>query len=223
MSKTIILWDIDGTLLLTGGSGKAAFNRIFKELYNEDNIWDDLHPDGKTDTAIIKECYQRRFQKSPTEEEIDRIKEAYIKENKIELKNAPRFHLMPYVEKTLNKLSLNPTIAMGLATGNYREPGFDKLKRGQIDHHFNFGGFACDSEDRLKLTQIALENAIEYIREEPKDVYLIGDTVHDIRCGNEIGATTIAVCTGSTTKEVLKDAGADEVINDLSELTISLN
>ena len=119
MPKTVILWDIDGTLLLTGGAGKAAFNTIFKDLYNEDDIWQDLKPDGKTDIAIIKECYSKRFNKLPTEAEIERITDAYIKENKLELKTAPRFRLMPFVVETLNKLSQNDDIVMGLATGNF--------------------------------------------------------------------------------------------------------
>lgn len=220
MPKTVLLFDIDGTLLLSGGCGKIALNRIFKELYGENDIWDNLKPDGKTDVAIIRECYQRRFKREPDAIEIHQLKQAYLRENAIELKRATRFRLMPHVPETLAKLATYDHIVMGLATGNFKASGLDKLARGGIDHYFRFGGFACDSEDRLTLTRKALERAREYLGGPPKDLYIIGDTVHDIRCGKAIGAKTVAVCTGSTTRETLEAERPDQILATLAELTL---
>lgn len=219
MSKIIILFDIDGTLLLTGGAGKDAFNHVFKELYNEDEIWNNIHPDGRTDYSLIKECYEKRFKKSPSATEIKNIKTAYENIFLEKLASQSNFRLMPFVKDVLNKLSQNKSLLLGIATGNFQKPAWQKLKHGGIDHHFSFGGFSCDSEHRLELTQAAKLRGEKILGETAKKIYVIGDSIHDVRCGNAIDATTIAVCTGSTSRNDLEKNGAHHVIDNLSELS----
>lgn len=213
----LVLWDIDGTLMLSGGAGDRAMDRAFTLLHNTKDIWT-IHPHGKTDIVIFKQLYQNRFRRLPTDTEIENLKKAYIEFLREELVEAPDLRLMPHVKETLEIFHSNPNICQGLATGNFEITGRMKLKRAGIDHYFSFGGFACDSEDRQTLTHRALEKGIAHIERTPERVYLIGDTVNDIRCGQGIGATTIGVCTCATPRADLEKAGADYVLSDLSEV-----
>ncbi|MBF0105747.1 MAG: HAD hydrolase-like protein [Deltaproteobacteria bacterium] len=213
--KTALLFDIDGTLLLTGGAGTSALNRAFMVLYNEAEVFKDIDPHGRTDLSLIRECYQRRFNKAPTAEEIGQIRQKYCAYIHETLYTCEDFRLMPFVKKTLCALSTDPTYCLGLATGNFKESGFAKLKRGSIDHFFLFGGFGSDAEDRLALTKKAYAEALTFTKEKPARMYLIGDTVHDIRCGRAIGVKTIGVCTNNTPREVMQKEGADWVMENL--------
>lgn len=221
MRKKVFLWDIDGTLLLTGGAGISAFNRLFEEFYGEKFIWQKMSPDGKTDDVIIGELYSQRFHKNPSHEELRRIAKRYNELMAEEIIRSKKFRLMPYVLETLEVLNRKEEVSLGLATGNYEVSARNKLIRGGLDHFFSYGGFGSDSSDRFQLTQIALERAMAYLGNAPEggtpfDLFVVGDTVSDIRCGKKIGATTIAVCTGSTSRPVLEKEGADRVLDDLS-------
>lgn len=217
MSRTVFLWDIDGTILLSGGAGIASFNRVFEELFSEPGIWQDLHPDGRTDDSIIEELFSKRLKRLPTKSEMATIVKRYNEVMEEELWCSANFRLMPQVHETLRMLSQNPKISLGIATGNYEITAINKLKRAKLHHYFSYGGYGSDSRDRTQLTQIALNRAIQHLGVPPEDVFLIGDTVHDIRCGRQIGAKTIGVCTGMTPKESLEEEGANWVIRDLSE------
>lgn len=217
-TKAIILFDIDGTLLLTGGCGKIAFNRVFKTLFNENEIWDNIVPDGRTDFSLIRECFQKRFKRDPSPQEIQKVSTLYFEYLEQELKKASQFRLMPSVIPILEKLSQHENLFLGLATGNFKIAALHKLKRGAIDHFFSFGGFGCDSENRNELTQKAQRRGQQKTNSQAI-TYVIGDTIHDIHSGKSIGATTIAIPTGSTSPETLKENTPDHLIQDLSQLT----
>jgi len=218
MTKKLIIWDIDGTLLLTGGAGKVAFGIVFLEMYGIENAWQDIKPHGRTDVSLIKECYEMHFNKMPTDDEVQEITKRYIKVMPDALNNSANFRLMPHVVETLNKFSKMQGVTMGLATGNFKETAWDKLKTGKIEQYFTFGGYGCDGEDRLHLTEKALENGEKMIGGKADEVFLIGDTVNDVNCGIQIGATVVAVCTSNASQDELKAAGAHIVIKDLSDL-----
>lgn len=216
--KTVILWDIDGTLLLTGGAGMEAFNRVFEDLFQENSIWQNVNPDGRTDDWIISQLFLARFNREPSPDELVQVRLAYNEAMRVALANAPKFRLMPFVRETLEHLHAVPNLHMGIATGNYRLAAQHKLKRGGIDSFFSFGGYGCDARERLTLTERARDRAHHYVGGKPDQLYLIGDTIYDIQCGKAIGAQTIGVCTGSTKAEALEEAGADWVLTDLSSL-----
>jgi phosphoglycolate phosphatase len=217
MRKTVFLWDIDGTLLLTGGSGRAAFNRVFEEAFQEKDIWQNYDPHGKTDFLIINDVFQARFGRLPTPDEVKKISDSYRKGLREDLQNAKNFRLMPQAQETLETLSQLKQVSLGLATGNFKDTAYEKLSFGKLDHYFAYGGFGCDALERETLTRKALERARDHIGHEPEQVYVIGDTIHDVRCGAAIGAITIAVLTGGGTAEELRRAGATHVIQDLTE------
>lgn len=213
----VFLWDIDGTLLLTGGAGLAAFNRVFLDLYSEEYIWQGIKPDGRTDDWIIEELYRQRFNRLPTRDEKEKIVELYGLYMEEELPRAAYFRLMPMAREVLEGLSSKSNVSLGLATGNLESTAWAKLRVAGLDHFFHYGGFGSDSPLREELTARALERAIEHLGSKPKETYIVGDTVHDIRCGHLIGAHVIAVCTGSTTREELDREKPFAVLDDLSQ------
>lgn len=215
MCKTVFLWDIDGTLLLTGGAGIKSFNRLFLELYNQTHIWQKLSPDGRTDDWIISELFAQRFNRRPDPAELARIAARYNELMAEEIPQSTNFRLMPKAPETLEWLT-QKNVVHGLATGNYEPTAWAKLSHAGLKHHFHFGGFGSDATERLDLTRIALQRAHEHLKEAPARVVLVGDTVHDVTCGRAIGALTVAVCTGSTTRDRLESAGADFVLDDLT-------
>jgi phosphoglycolate phosphatase-like HAD superfamily hydrolase len=216
--KKIILFDIDGTLLLTGGAGKRAFNQIFAELYGVDAAWRDIHPDGRTDPCLMREVFEKCLGRGPRPEEMDRLREAYTAVMGQTLKEAENFRLMPGVVELLEKISQRGLGLVGLATGNFEATAYLKLERGGLRDYFSFGGFGSDFEDRLKLTKRAVELGMQKLGHwvEPEEILLVGDTVHDIRCGKLLGLTTIAVATGSTSQETLASLRPDFLLKDLT-------
>jgi phosphoglycolate phosphatase-like HAD superfamily hydrolase len=215
--RRLILFDIDGTLLLTGGAGKAAFDRAFLQLYQIDNAWREIHPDGRTDPSLIAELFEKNLGRRPSPQEEIRIRESYTECMAQTLQDAPRFRLMPGVERLIPQLSERGGVTLGLATGNFEETAYLKLKRAGLGQFFPFGGFGSDFSDRLQLTRVALHRGYQRAGASipPEDCFLVGDTIHDIRCGKLLGLTTVAVATGSTTKGDLAKHRPDFLLDSL--------
>jgi phosphoglycolate phosphatase len=218
--KKMLLFDIDGTLLLTGGTGALAFNQVFKEMFGLENAWGGCVPDGKTDPAIVDELAQANLGRSLTSVEYDSLCERYLQLFNENIHEAPRFRLMPGVPELLSELTARPELALGVATGNFEKVAWSKLERGRIRHHFRFGGFGSDSLHRPELTRRAMQRGHEIIGRElsPEDIVVIGDTIWDIHAGKHIGALTIGVTTGSYRQDDFRHAGADFIFSDLSDL-----
>jgi len=218
--RKLILFDIDGTLLLTGGAGKLAFNHVFEENFGIQGAWQNIHPDGRTDPSLIKELFEKNLGRHPSPQEADRIEQAYGKAMSWSLQEAKNFRLMPGVLELLKVLEEREMGWMGLATGNFEKTAYLKLERAGLRNFFRFGGFGSDHPDRLELTRLALERGRQSLgRWVPaEEVWLIGDTVEDIRCGKLLGLNTVAVATGSTTKGTLVQHRPDFVLDSLQPL-----
>lgn len=218
--KNLILFDIDGTLLLTGGAGKISFNQVFSDLYQIEGAWQNIHPDGRTDPSLIQELFETNLGRQAREGELSRVKEAYIRSMPEALKKAEQFRLMPGVKELLSLLAEREIGLMGLATGNFEATAYQKLEHAGLGEFFSFGGFGSDHYDRLKLTRLAVARGQQKMGRllEPEDVFLIGDTPNDIRCGKLLGLTTIGVATGSTPMKELKSYRPDFLLEDLSAL-----
>ena len=214
----ILLFDIDGTLLLTGGVGKIAFEKTFEEVFGISEAWGDLRPDGKTDPILIDEIVTRCLKRSSMREEYDRIGELYLKYFRQDIEKADRFRLLPGVSKLLDELSLPDKYLLGIATGNFEEAAWLKLERGSIKKYFQFGGFGSDFSERLKLTAVALERGKKILGRaiSNSDIYVIGDTPYDIAVGKKLGVQTIAVGTGSHTKADLAECNPDYYLDELT-------
>jgi len=195
--KTLLLFDIDGTLLLTGGAGKIAFEQAFDELFEVPNAWRDLDPHGKTDPAIFDEVSQRELGRLLTPGEFDLLMERYeeIFEELIQI--SPRFELMPGVPRLLDHLSRDKSIFLALGTGNFERAGRLKLKRGAVEHYFITGGFGNDARERHKILDAAVAFSEEHARTKfgKENIFVIGDTEYDIAAAKKAGLRSIAVLT----------------------------
>ncbi|MBI2339704.1 MAG: HAD family hydrolase [Deltaproteobacteria bacterium] len=200
----IFLFDIDGTLLLTGGAGLNAVNRTFAKVCGPNASVKIIKADGKTDPVILEELFVQVLNRPPSDSERATLGAVYEEMMAEELPLAPHFRLMPGAFEFVAGLSIRPDVVLGLATGNYEKTAWQKLKRAGLDGYFKFGGFGSDSKIRRELTEMALKRALAYIRpRSAAQIYVVGDTVHDIDCGKFIGAKTIAVATGNTSEAEL--------------------
>jgi phosphoglycolate phosphatase-like HAD superfamily hydrolase len=219
--KKLLLFDIDGTLLLTGGAGKVAFEEAFEEVFGVQDSWRDLDPHGKTDPAIFDEVALRELGRLLTPGEFDLLMERYEDIFEERIKESPRFELMPGVIEILEHLSRDPDIFLSLATGNFEGAGHMKLKRGSIDHYFRTGGFGNDARERHQILLAAITYSEELARKSfpKKDVFVIGDTEYDIAAAKKAGVRSIAVLTNGRTHKHFEPDPPDHILKDLTDIS----
>jgi phosphoglycolate phosphatase-like HAD superfamily hydrolase len=194
--KTLLLWDIDGTLIDSGGAGIRALRAALKSVFNIDGSLDDIEFAGRTDRWIMRRILAK-FGLPATEEIFARYFDAYIAALPGELAH-PRARVLPGISALLDAAADEGDIVMGLLTGNIRRGAEVKLAHHGLWRYFPFGAFADDSEQRNELGPHALRRAREHAGEgiSAERVWVIGDTPLDIACGRAIGAKTLAVATG---------------------------
>src|SRR5262249_19639979 len=153
MQPTILLFDIDGTLLSAGGAGRRAVVRIFGDQFARPEGFDDVRFHGMTDRAIIRAGVER-LHLPADEAAADALCAAYLTALAAEIPHSEGFRVLPGVNVLLEGLTGRPQLAVGLGTGNLREGARIKLERARLSQHFAFGGFGCDAEDRAALLRV---------------------------------------------------------------------
>lgn len=219
-TKKLLLFDIDGTLLISGGAGNRALNRALQRQYGISRAMESIIPDGKTDPAIIREIFQKNLQREPNIEEIENLCHMYLDNLRDEIQISSGYRLLPGVLPLLERAGKRSDLLMGLLTGNLERGAELKLGRSQLNRFFLFGGFGSDSEDRGEIAKMAVLRGREYAGEQiPLDrIFVIGDTVFDIQCARTVGAKALAVATGSTSFEELSFHRPDYLMENFSDL-----
>jgi phosphoglycolate phosphatase len=220
MKPALILFDIDGTLLLSGRAGLRAMTRAFEQTFGLTDAFRGEQFGGRTDSYLVSKALQNAgLPDTPAQHH--RFREAYIPLLAEEIQQPGTGHkgLMPGARELLDALDLFPDVHTALLTGNYRDAAEIKLQHFEIWDFFEWGAFSDDAADRNALVPIARRRAETYDvpPEAIERVIVIGDTPHDIACAHVAGATCIAVATGGHTVEELRAAGADFVLTDLSD------
>ncbi|HVU35487.1 MAG TPA: HAD family hydrolase [Opitutaceae bacterium] len=215
--KILLLWDIDGTLIASGGAGMRALTVALRRVFGIDGSLADIDFAGRTDRWIIREVF-RKFSLPATEENFARYFEGYVAALPAELAN-PNARVLPGVQEVLRAAAAHGQIAQGLLTGNMRRGAQVKLAHHGLWEHFPFGAFADDSEFRNDLGPHAVRRAREHHRVEfaAANVWVIGDTPHDIACGKVIGARTLALATGGYSLDHLRSHAPTLVLDDLAD------
>ena len=215
--KTLLLWDIDGTLITSGGAGMSALERALGDVFGVAGSLADIDFAGRTDRWIMRRVFEK-FSLPATEDNFARYLDGYVAALPAQLSN-PRARVLPGARERLAEAASRPGVAQGLLTGNLVRGAQAKLAHHGLWHHFPFGAFADDGEWRNDLGPHALRRAREHhgIEFSPADVWIIGDTPHDIACGKAIGARTLAVTTGDYTTEELAAHAPDALLPDLAD------
>ena len=218
MRDSLLLWDIDGTLVYMDRAGERALLMAIRDLYGRDlggRLPVDLR--GRTDTSIIRDLFVFLDMPSNPEEE-KRLQLAYLSHMPATMP-AGKARVLAGIREALDAVHAHPEIHQALLTGNLKEGARLKLSYFGLWDYFEFGAFADDSPIRDELGPFALARAEESlgIKFPPGNVYIIGDTPHDIACGNAIGAKTIAVATGAFSVEELAALNPTHTFADLSD------
>jgi phosphoglycolate phosphatase-like HAD superfamily hydrolase len=212
-----VLFDIDGTLLHTGGAGAIAWQRAFAELYDvEANIAEHTHA-GMTDPEITEIVFREVIGREGTEAERAQAIAAYLRHLEEAVAESDGYRVMPGIEELLPRLT-EQGVLLGIVTGNIEAAAHVKLARGDLNRYFAFGGYGSDSRDRTELTRKALERGAE-VAGGPIDssaAIAVGDTPRDVIAGHGAGIRVVGVATGSYTVEQLRDEGADWAIPDVT-------
>lgn len=208
-----VLFDIDGTLLVTGGAGGAAWQCAFEELYGvEANVAE--HTDaGMTDPEIVKIVFREAIGREGTTEEHAKAIGRYLKHLPETVAESRGYRLMPGIESLLDRL-IDAGLLLGLVTGNIEAAAHIKLARGHLNRFFSFGGYGSDSPDRTKVTRAALGRAELVSGGALSDgaCIAVGDTPRDVKAGHGAGVRVVGVATGSYSVDDLDEAGADWAI-----------
>ncbi len=200
----MLLFDIDGTLLLTGGAGRVAIEQSFENVFGVKNVWGNTIPDGKTDPIIFQEIIFRVLQRPYTDEEFQHLYAAYLSYFEEAIKDSPNFRLMPGIKNLLQILSEETHLFLGIQTGNFEQTAWIKLEKAGIRHHFHFGGFGSDSAKRSELVAKGVSEGKTFLQDTiaNQDIFVIGDSIHDIQAAKELGLRNIAVATGRAEKRI---------------------
>jgi phosphoglycolate phosphatase-like HAD superfamily hydrolase len=208
-----VLFDIDGTLLITGGAGAAAWQRAFDELHGvEANI--DEHTDaGMTDPEIAAIVFREVVGRDGSEAERAQAIAAYLRHLPDTVEESAGYRVMPGIERLLPEL-VEKGILLGLVTGNIEAAAHIKLARAGLNRFFTFGGYGSDASDRTELTRAALNRAgmVLGAATAAGDCLAVGDTPRDVTAGHGAGIEVVGVATGHYSIEQLREAGADYAI-----------
>jgi phosphoglycolate phosphatase len=219
-TRQLLLFDIDGTLVLTGGAGLRAMNRACEEVVGHDSPLTGVTLAGRTDWIILDDVLKRHGLALDTRL-FDELRRRYLDHlrEEIELPGKGVKAIMPGIRELLDALQARPDVALGLLTGNFAEGARIKLEYFDLWKYFPCGAFGDDASDRNHLVPVAIQRAREcgIADATPADVIVVGDTPHDVACAHTVGATPIAVATGGYSADQLRAAGADVVFQDLSD------
>lgn len=221
--KFLLLWDIDGTLIASGGAGMRALQTALRTIFGIEGSLADIDFAGRTDTWIMRAVF-KKFSLDPSPENFARFFDGYIAALPAELHN-PHARVLPGVREILRAAADHGAIAQGLLTGNMRRGAEVKLAHHNLWQHFDFGAFGDDSEFRNDLGPHALRRALERhdVHFPAENVWVIGDTPHDIACGKIIGARTLAVATGSSSLAELRAQTPTAAVADLADTAAILS
>ncbi len=216
-SHMLYLFDIDGTLVDTGGAGMTALNEATREMFGDDGPPLDLA--GSTDLGIIATLHSH-FGVEPTPQRILAYFEIYHSRLDWNLAHGGfPGRVLDGVTPILDELASRPGVCVGLLTGNTAGGAARKMRHYQLDSRFPFGAYGCDHADRNLLGPIALERAASHAGRSfsPAETLVIGDTPKDIACAHAIGARCLAVATGRFSKKELELHGGDHVVESLED------
>lgn len=216
-TRRLYLFDIDGTLITSGGAGETSFREAVEEICGGLSPLEGVNFAGNTDTGIAREVLLAAGME-PSGENVMALLDAYLP------RLADRLHrhqgrLLPGIIPLLELMKERPDCVLALLTGNLAKGAEVKLSHYGVWHYFGFGAYADDHHIRNELGPVAQARALELHGESftPDRIHVIGDTPRDIECGKAFGAVTVAVATGHYSREELASHAPDFLFDDFSD------
>jgi phosphoglycolate phosphatase len=214
----ICLFDIDGTLIHTGGAGKAALFEALRTAFDVAEPSDQVAIHGRTDRGITRDLFLcHGIDDCP--EHWERFRNEYLR-HLPEMMARRAGAVLPGIVSLLDRLEARDDVLVGLLTGNTRRGANLKLKHFGLDHYFDLGGFGDEHVDRADVAREALAAVTERLNGavDVNRTWVIGDTPGDVRCGRAIGARVIAVATGDSSHDELAATNPDHLAADFSDV-----
>jgi phosphoglycolate phosphatase len=214
----LVLFDIDGTLIDTGGAGARSWAWAFEHLFDRQVDIAEHSTAGMTDPAIGRATFQEVMGREPTSVELTRLMAGYQAVLPDYVASSEDYRVLDGVQSLLEDLT-DAGIALGLTTGGLEAAARVKLGRGQLNHFFLIGGYGSDSEDRVALTRAAVGRGELLLGHalDLRDVFVVGDTPLDISAAEGVGAVSVGVASGRYDVDELRAAGPDHVLASLAE------
>jgi phosphoglycolate phosphatase len=213
-----VLFDIDGTLLVTGGAGAVAWQRAFRELHGIDADIDEHTHAGMTDPEIAAIVFREVIGREGSSAERAEAIAGYLSHLQQAVEESEGYRVMPGIGELLARLA-GEGILLGIVTGNIEAAAQIKLARGDLNRFFAFGGYGSDSSDRTELTKKALERGGQVSGKplDPGATIAVGDTPRDVKAGHGAGLRIVGVATGKYSVAELEAAGADWSLENVTE------
>jgi phosphoglycolate phosphatase len=214
----ILLFDIDGTLVSTGGAGAVAWRRAFEELYGIPADIGKFTDAGMTDPDVGAKTFEAVLHRKPTPRELAQLVQRRLEHLPEAVAESKGYRVLPGVPERLKQLSRAGHL-LGIITGNGDGAAAIKLARGDLNRWFTFGAYASAGVDRPGIVRSAVERGEAMLGEDVPNmkIYVIGDTPLDIEAAHAVDCTAIAVATGHYDIDALREAGADHVLATLEE------
>jgi len=219
-----VLFDIDGTLITTGGAGGVAWRQAFDELYGEPVEITEITESGMTDPEVGRVALRHVLDRDPSQRELAQAVAKYMKHLAAAVDASEGYEVMPGVVDLLRSL-VDDGRLVGLVTGNLEAAAHIKLARARLNRFFSFGGYGSDSNDRTEVTRKALERG-RFVSGDSLDAGAcagVGDTPRDVAAAHGAGIRSVAVATGNYGAPELDSAGADFVLDTLRDWPTELD
>ncbi len=212
-----LLFDIDSTLIDSGGAGQRSLNLAFEEMFSVRDAFGTVSMAGKTDSQILKEAFALHGIE-PINGVVPEFYHTYVRHLREQI-GIGKGHVKPGMREALEILKDREEYVLGLLTGNIEQGALIKLEHFGLRSYFVAGAFGSDAEDRNRLLPIAVEKLFraKSVPVQFSDCVVIGDTPRDVECARPYGAFSVGVATGPYSCAELSAAGADAVFEDLSD------
>jgi phosphoglycolate phosphatase-like HAD superfamily hydrolase len=213
----VVLFDVDGTLIDSGGAGARSWRHAFDKLYGIPADIGSHTSAGETDPVVARKTFEAAVGREPTEAELARLFAVYLLMPSEEVRTSEGYRMLEGVEDLLLMLSDAGTM-LGLVSGAMEGAARVKLSRADLNRFFVFGGYGSDSDDRAMLTRVAIDKAatLHGHNVTPDRVFVVGDTPLDIEAARAVGAVSVAVASGKFSVEELRSSGARYVLTSLA-------
>jgi phosphoglycolate phosphatase-like HAD superfamily hydrolase len=213
-----VLFDVDGTLIDSGGAGAASWRLAFDDLYGIPADIGEFTDAGMTESEVAVLTFRKVVGHDPSRQELARLMSRCLRFLRQTVAESKRFRVLPGARQTLDRLTLEGYL-LGVTTGGVEAAAHIKLARADLGHYFCFGGYGSDSSDRVELTRKAIERASTLVGEriDPAETLVVGDTPLDVAAAHGADAIAVGVATGRYDERALREAGADYVLATLEQ------